>query len=219
MDDRRALVEDLPHLNASDLVWSGTLDQPWRLGTSSGEPGPWAQLAAAFAGRDDAGHAVPLVRVVASSPAAHGPDRIALDIEFHDSQVHALAGKQVTRRIELVATRAPFGGARWWFRCDGCNSRRAFLYPTNELRWMCRECLGLSYRSRAKYGRPWERRRARGALNYCVARFEAHEERVARASYRRKMSRARKKWRDHQASVEAWPVALTCRPASNPPGG
>jgi len=213
MTDPRPLVEDLPRLDASELAWSGILDRPWRRGVSSHEPGPWAELAVAFT---DTARAVVLVRPVASSPAAHGPDRIMLDVEFEilDPRVRALESGRVTRRLELVASSAPFGGARWWFRCDGCSTRRAFLYPTDTLRWVCRECLGLSYRSRAKFGRPWRRGRAAGAMRYAVERFEAHERRVARASYRRRVSRERKRCRGDRASVETWPVALTCRPGA-----
>lgn len=211
MDDRRALVEDLPRLDASDLGWSGILDQPWRLGTSSHEPWPWSELAAAFAGRDGAGHAEALLRAVASRPVAHGPDRITVDVEFEvlDPRVRELEGGHVTRQLEIVATCARYGGARLWFRCGGCNSRRAFLYPTATFQWACRECLGLTYRSRAKFGRPWRRGRAAGAMEYAIERFEAHKRRVARASYRRRVSRDRQRYRDDGETAATWPIALT----------
>ena len=47
-------------------------------------------------------------------------------------------------RIALVATAQPFGGLRWWARCDGCNGRCAVLLLTRP-GWRCRRCVGACY--------------------------------------------------------------------------
>ena len=50
--------------------------------------------------------------------------------------------------IELDKTRFGKGGQRWWFRCPACSRRCYTLYlAPGRIRFGCRECLGLTYRS------------------------------------------------------------------------
>src|SRR5262245_61644419 len=57
---------------------------------------------------------------------------------------------ELRQRLTLHRTPLHFGGARWWFNCPGsnCGRRCASLYfdgGTNK--FLCRLCLGLTYRS------------------------------------------------------------------------
>ena len=60
------------------------------------------------------------------------------------------AGRRFERAgvIALTATRPPFGGRRWWFKCPDCqrSSRKLFLLPSR-IHFRCRRCHGLTYRS------------------------------------------------------------------------
>lgn len=62
----------------------------------------------------------------------------------------------VKKWIELDFTPCNFGGTRPWFLCPGCNQRAALLH-IEALHFRCRNCLGLTYRSRGEdaIGRAW----------------------------------------------------------------
>ena len=54
----------------------------------------------------------------------------------------------VPTEICIERTPCPYGGARPWFRCRRCNSRRAILYGLDEDNsFSCRRCMGLVYLS------------------------------------------------------------------------
>lgn len=55
--------------------------------------------------------------------------------------------------VNLLTSKAGFGGKRLWFECPTCKKRVGTFYkhPLSGL-VACRECLGLRYRSSAKKG-------------------------------------------------------------------
>jgi hypothetical protein len=55
-----------------------------------------------------------------------------------------------TQHLLLTWTRCHFGGARPWFRCDGCGGRAAVLYLAIGSVFACRRCLGRAYRSQSE---------------------------------------------------------------------
>ena len=57
---------------------------------------------------------------------------------------------QVHERILLERTACYYGGARRWFRCPGCDSRRAVLYCVGGI-FRCRACQDLAYASTRKH--------------------------------------------------------------------
>jgi len=52
--------------------------------------------------------------------------------------------RSVAEPIKLERTPCHFGGSRIWFRCSGCDTRRAILYGLHG-RFRCRSCHGLTY--------------------------------------------------------------------------
>lgn len=62
--------------------------------------------------------------------------------------------------VALVATSQPFGGARWWARCDGCAGRCTLLLLTRP-GWRCRRCVGACYPVTREGARDRAFRRAR----------------------------------------------------------
>jgi hypothetical protein len=63
--------------------------------------------------------------------------------------------RELTERVPLLATKPHFGGVRWWFACPfssksrkPCGRRVGKLYlPPGELRFGCRQCHALTYKS------------------------------------------------------------------------
>jgi hypothetical protein len=67
---------------------------------------------------------------------------------------YVTAGQSVDLPIHLATTRLPVGGRRWWFICPGssaleiCGQRVTKLHlPPGGLRFGCRTCHDLTYRS------------------------------------------------------------------------
>jgi len=69
-------------------------------------------------------------------------------------------GKDATVRVEVEYTACTFGGARPWWRCPCCASRRGLLYVWG-MTVACRRCLRLVYRSQ------WRRSRSRLRAQLC----------------------------------------------------
>jgi hypothetical protein len=75
--------------------------------------------------------------------------------------------------LHLQAKPAPFGGQRWWFVCQGCDALRLRLYLLPCCYARCRECFGLTYRTRqednhaSRHGGGW--RRFRHLMDRCQA--------------------------------------------------
>jgi hypothetical protein len=65
------------------------------------------------------------------------------------------AGQELVERVPLLTTRPNYGGARFWFACpfssktgEPCRRRVGRLYlPPGELRFGCRQCHALTYKS------------------------------------------------------------------------
>ena len=67
---------------------------------------------------------------------------------------HAPDGESVSEWLRLVTTTPNFGGVRWWVVCPGCDKRRVTLYlPRGAVRFRCRVCHGLAYRSSQTHDR------------------------------------------------------------------
>jgi hypothetical protein len=71
------------------------------------------------------------------------------DVGRHTFQVTIQLGPQVHHTsITIEAVAQPFGGARWWCRCGGCDRRCRALYSMRgEKEIRCRSCFGLAYES------------------------------------------------------------------------
>lgn len=81
--------------------------------------------------------------------AGDDPGGVVLDYHIR----HAGGPRQPVReQVELARTPCRYGGARPWFLCPGCLSRRAVLYSLGGL-FRCRGCHGLAYGS-TREGRP-----------------------------------------------------------------
>lgn len=64
--------------------------------------------------------------------------------------VYGVHGQIVAERIDLVSSRPPLGGLRWWFQCPqaGCARRVVKLHlPSGRTRFRCRVCHDLTYNS------------------------------------------------------------------------
>jgi ribosomal protein S27AE len=53
--------------------------------------------------------------------------------------------------IEIVQTKANYGGYRKWFACPECGQKSFTLYSVNN-RFVCRKCSGLKYKKQAYKG-------------------------------------------------------------------
>lgn len=66
----------------------------------------------------------------------------------------------VTETVPLVTTRPNFGGLRWWFLCPRCRRRVGKLYMApGAVRFLCRVCHGLTYRSAQEHDKTADRYR------------------------------------------------------------
>ena len=74
-------------------------------------------------------------------------------------EVH-LAGSQQAQSIAFKETACRFGGVRRWFRCPSCGSGCRVVYNVR-LRFACRRCHGLNYRSQYEKFADGALRRAR----------------------------------------------------------
>jgi len=83
---------------------------------------------------------------------ADGSNRtlLQLTIEMNLDPSPSFFIPELGQRLTLQSTAPHFGGIRWWFSCPGpeCGQRRASLYYSpGDNRFLCRDCLGLTYRS------------------------------------------------------------------------
>ena len=67
--------------------------------------------------------------------------------------------KLYEQKIELEKTECNYGGYKYWFLCPNCNDRIGIIYlPPGEKYLACRECYGLTYKSRQLHkNREYER--------------------------------------------------------------
>src|SRR5262249_50693818 len=75
-----------------------------------------------------------------------GPDEMTVRLNY-------VAGPEDSARfvsevLSLTPTYPHLGGRRWWFCCPGCNGRARKVYlPPEHVRFRCRRCHQLSFRS------------------------------------------------------------------------
>ncbi len=195
-------------LDASELAWSGALDN------AAGLDGwPWKDLEEWSADMFERGHAAEVLRVASARAIPLRADRVGLVLAF-DVVDSLVAGRVVLRWSQeflLVGVPCHFGGARWWFECPAvdCGARRAKLYRPGVSWWVCRECHGLTYTSRARYSARTSRSDGHGWFGQFLDRDETRHQRQDRANQRRRLSRWRADAREDQRR-EAWPVQVTC---------
>lgn len=194
----RDQVEQHPRIDASLVRWSGLLERPWRSPSVNGgeEPDAWRALRQSSEATYWEGAAPwATYRVTASTPwLVDGGEEGVLDVEFVADQatVFGKPGDTWTVRFKLASTPAHFGGRRWWLVCPTCRHRRAHLYPVAPgVPWICRECLGLTYKSRQEMGRSARHGNGWGAVNHALdsalRRIAARGRRAyRRARYREK---------------------------------
>jgi len=81
----------------------------------------------------------------------HENSDVTLIIDYY-ADGNGMESQHVKMRIPLVSADCFFGGCRYWFQCPDCRRRVAKLYkPRKKLRFACRHCYDLSYRSRQQY--------------------------------------------------------------------
>jgi len=79
-----------------------------------------------------------------------GRTLLQLTIEMNPSPSPFFFIPELGQTLILQSTAPHFGGIRWWFCCPGpeCGQHRASLYYSpGANRFLCRVCLGLTYRS------------------------------------------------------------------------
>lgn len=60
----------------------------------------------------------------------------------------------------LVTTPCTAGGVQWWFKCPRCDRRVRFIYlPPGKVRFACRHCHNLTYRSAQEHDKTMDRYR------------------------------------------------------------
>jgi hypothetical protein len=103
------------------------------------------------------------------------------------------ASQPIGYPVEMDTTPCNFGGVRWWFRCPSCRSKKQdgnrcgklYLPPTG-IRYLCRDCHDLTYRSCQESNEP-------GRLERMIAERSGYEAtRIKRAldgSWRRRNTR------------------------------
>jgi hypothetical protein len=74
-----------------------------------------------------------------------------------------LAGSQQAQSIAFTETPCRFGGVRRWFRCPSCDCGCRVMYNVR-LRFACRRCHGLNYRSQHEKFADGALRRARAII-------------------------------------------------------
>ena len=127
--------------------------------------------------------------------------------DCHLSRDHVAVSASVDGVPTVVAvdwTACNYGGARPWFRCPDCGTRRQNLYAGSAGRLSCRECLNLAYWSQnhgkvdRAYDRAFEIRRSLGGPGNVVEPFPPKP----------KWMRWRTYWRRHRECLEAEAVGL-----------
>jgi hypothetical protein len=117
----KATVDQAMTLDANQLVRQGIL----RAGTDS------AGILLFGSGSGSLGYVV---------TAGANAGRLAL--------VYSVEGQMVAERLDVEASRPPFGGLRWWLRCpqEGCGRRVVKLHlRSGRSRFLCRLCHDLTY--------------------------------------------------------------------------
>lgn len=188
----RKQVENLPRMDASLIRWSGLLDLEW---TSSGEepatePAAWLALRTqsdATYRPNEAPWAT--FRVIASAPKydpQSGALSLGVTLTADRARAFGTPGATWTTNLQFASNSTNLGGKRWWLRCPVCSHRRAHLYPVAPYHpWACRECLGLTYRSRQELGHSARHGNAMGSLHYALNNALRRVARTARRSARR----------------------------------
>lgn len=92
------------------------------------------------------------------------------------------------QQISLTAMPCPYGGQRWWLRCE-CGARCGKLYlPPGAISYACRQCHDLRYRSQRLMPSDRLRRRAERLWQRITPRGECRPRRpkwMRRTTYRR----------------------------------
>lgn len=148
-DGRLLTVEDLPHLDASELAWSGIIERG-----ADGDMWPFDDLAEEtdlFAYRNPAFAKLDLVKLARSE---HGDGKVRLGVSFKTTHYSSRGEDWISddwRQFTLVSTRPHYGGKRWWFECAGCGKRRVRVYLSPCQYALCRVCLNLTYETRQQH--------------------------------------------------------------------
>ena len=95
-----------------------------------------------------------LVRYDADRPAE-------LVLTYHARRGEGGPWRPIRERVVLDRTPCPYGGERPWFRCPGCDARRAVLSAVDG-RFRCRACHDLAYASTREGAVARHRRRSAG---------------------------------------------------------
>ncbi len=185
----RRRANQILHLDASELSWSGSLD-----GLADPANWFWTELRERSEYLLWNGSAGDALELVSATTRIESPKRVVFEPVFRvtDSLDENRIGTQWSQPLILVSTGCPLGGGRWWFECParGCGHRRAKLYRPTFSWWACRVCYGLTYQSRSCYsGRSWRHPWAGRAQQW--DRLDNLQERRDRASLRRRLSRWR----------------------------
>jgi len=207
---RRRAVELTPFLDASELAWSGALD-----GRADFEAWPWADWAQRDQDLCERRLCIEAVRALCLVTRVESPTRVRLDLNFAllDTLTPDRSRRQWSQVFRLESTRCSFGGRRWWFRCPSCERLRARLYRPRWGEWECRECGGLTYRTRQEENRDSRHGRGMRAIRRTWDLQEVATQRSDRRNLRRRISRWRWAVRRDGAVVSARPIQVTGNPS------
>jgi len=191
---RQQQVENLPYLDASELAWSGTLD-----GRAQPTGWPWRDYARRelfLAEFGDLAKPLALVRYIVGEES-ESEVRLRTWFSQSDESGRPTGPLRLEQLLFLQATPCPMGGWRWWFRCQMCGHRRARLYRREGGAWVCRSCLGLTYRSRQVLDAVARHGFGLRAVMRLADVDDRHQARIDRKTRRRVLSGWRRLVRSH----------------------
>ena len=202
----RRLIEYVPFLDASKLAWGGVLDN------AADQEWVWEEHETAWDDSYGLQHAVEALRVISAEASAVEPPKAFLRLEFEvvGTWWPSWSRPHWDQTFEFEGVPQPFGGARWWFLCHGCEARRARLYRHDLRPWMCRVCLDLDYTSHQRYGPSSRWGEGQSALWRQCDLEERFCDGLDRRNMRRRLSRWRREARQDERREE-WPVQVTGR--------
>lgn len=183
---RRRCVEYTPQLDAQELAWAGILEHGM-----DGDLRPFEELTEHCEHLAGLGHDAEVMELESISilTSTSTTRRLGLSLKAGRPGTPPDHAHTTWKDLHLQAKPAPYGGHRWWFVCQGCQALRLRLYLLPCCYARCRECFGLTYRTRqednraSRHGHGWRR------FRHLMDRCEAEEALTNRRRLRRRLGR------------------------------
>ena len=74
---------------------------------------------------------------------------IATILDSNTKSIEFFISDKYTQNIDITTTEGNFGGLVYWFVCPGCKDRIKKLYLFRSKAFICKNCLGLTYKTQA----------------------------------------------------------------------